>query len=155
MDATETGTIDVLVIGTDPPCPRCDLLGLRAHEAAEALERPVTIRHCFFFSPEAEAVGQAAGRQIGTPPQVAEKAGITVDWDRRDGLVAERRRVVGTEARAAETWTPALDALLDPCRQAADAVGFFMTPILVVNGTVKHHGSVPTVEEIRGWLSSV
>ena len=43
-------SIDVLVIGTDPPCPRCDLLTLRVHEAAEGLERPIMIRHCFFFS---------------------------------------------------------------------------------------------------------
>jgi hypothetical protein len=34
----------------------------------------------------------------------------------------------------------------------AEAVGFFMTPILVVNGTAKHHGNVPTVEQIREWV---
>jgi Thioredoxin domain len=71
-----------------------------------------------------------------------------------DGLVEERRRVVGAEARAAQTWTPELDALLDPCREAADSLGFYMTPILVVNGIVKHHGSVSTVEQIGEWLVS-
>ena len=34
------------------------------------------------------------------------------------------------------------------------SVGFLMTPILVVNGAVKHHGSVATVEQIREWLVS-
>jgi hypothetical protein len=77
-----------------------------------------------------------------------------VDWGHVDGLVEERRRVVGEEARAAQTWTPELDALLDPCREAAETLGFFMTPILVVNGTVKHHGSVSTTEQIREWLVS-
>lgn len=149
-----TDRIDVLVIGTEPPCPRCDLLNLRVHEAAESLDGPITIRHCFFCSDEAAAIGQAANRRVGTPKHVSEKAGIPVDWDHVDGLVEERRRVVGAEARAAQTWTPELDALLDPCREAADVLGFIMTPILVVNGTVKHHGSVSTVEQIREWLVS-
>ena len=149
-----TDGIDVLIIGTNPPCPRCDLLTLRVHEAAEALEQPIEMRHVFFDSAEAAAVGQAANRRVGTPKHVSAETGIQVDWDQVAGLVEERRRVVGAEARAAQTWTPALDALFDPCREAAEAVGFFMTPILVVNGTVKHHGSVPTVEQIREWLIS-
>ena len=145
---------DALIIGTNPPCPRCDLLTLRVHEAAEALERPVAIRHCFFDSAEAAAVGQAVNRRVGTAKHVSGEAGITVDWDHLDKLIEERRRVVGAEARAAQTWTSAIDVLLDPCREAAEAVGFFMTPILVVNDTVKHHGSVPTVEQITEWLVS-
>jgi hypothetical protein len=146
--------IDVLVIGTDPPCPRCDLLTLRVHEVAEALERPVAVRHCFFFSPEAAAVGQALNRRVGTPKHVSAESGVTVDWDSVDRLVEEQRRVVGQGARAGQTWTPAVDALIDPCREAAEVLGFLMTPILVVNSTVKHHGSVPTLEQIKEWLIS-
>ena len=89
-----------------------------------------------------------------TPPQVAEAAGITINEKRRDELVRLRRELVGPEARAAETWTPALDALMDPCREAAEGAGFLMTPVLVVNGVVVHHGSVPTEEQIREWLVS-
>ena len=146
--------IDILIVGTNPPCPRCDLLALRVKEEAETLERPIATRHAFFDSAEAVAVGQAANRRVGTAKQVSAEAGITVDWDRVDGLIEERRQAVGANVRAAQTWTPAVDALLDPCREAAEAVGFFMTPILVVNGTVRHHGSVPTVEQIREWLVS-
>ena len=51
--------IDILIIGTNPPCPRCDLLTFRVHEAAEALEQPIEIRHTFFDSDEATAVGRA------------------------------------------------------------------------------------------------
>ena len=147
--------IDVLIIGTNPPCPRCDLLSVRVHEAAEALEQPIEIRHAFFDSDEAAAVGRAANRRVGTPKHVSAETGVPIDWGQVDGLVKERRREVGPEARAAQTWTPAMDALIDPCREAADAARFFMTPILVVNGTVKHHGSVPAVEQIREWLVSV
>jgi hypothetical protein len=144
--------IDILIIGTNPPCPRCDLLTFRVHEAAEALEQPIEIRHTFFDSDEATAVGRAASRRVGTPKHVSAETGIPIDWDQVDGLVEERRRAVGPEARAAQTWTPAMDALIDPCREAAEAVGFFMMPILVVNGTVKHHGNAPTVEQIREWV---
>jgi hypothetical protein len=149
-----TEAIDVLVIGTDPPCPRCDLLMLRTQEAADGLGRRVTIRHCSFASDEAAAVGQAANRRLGPPPHVAEEAGLTMDWERRDELVRERRKLVGEGARPADTWSPELDAFLDPCREAADSVGFLMTPILVVDGVVKHHGNVPSVEQIREWLVS-
>jgi hypothetical protein len=146
------GGVDVLVIGTNPQCPRCDLLSLRVHEATQSLEQPIAIRHVFFYSAEAAAVGEAANRRVGTPKHVSAETGISVDWDQVDALVGERRRVVGPEARAAQTWTPAMDALIDPCREAAEALGFFMTPILVVNGTVTHDGSVPTVEQIMEWL---
>jgi Thioredoxin domain len=146
--------IDVLVVGTDPPCPRCDLLTLRVHESAEKLERPVRVRHCFYFSDEAAAIGRAADRRVATPRQMSAESGIPVDWEQVDALVADRRRLVGPEARAAQTWTPEVDALIKPCSQAADAAGVYLTPILVVDGTVKHHGSVPTVEQIREWLVS-
>jgi hypothetical protein len=147
-------SIEVLVIGTDPPCPRCDLLTLRVQDAAKDLERPITVRHCAFFSDEARAVGRSTNRRLGTPKHVADDAGITVDWAQRDEMVEEQRRRVGAAARPAETWTPGLDALLDPCRKAAESARFLMTPILVVNGAVKHHGSVCTVEQIRDWLIS-
>jgi hypothetical protein len=144
--------IEVLVIGTDPPCPRCDLTAVRAHKAAEGLGLSVGITHCAFSSDEAGAVGRAAGRWLGTPGDVAKAAGITMDWDRRDLLVRERRMAVGETARPADVWTPALDAFLDPCREAADSVGYLMTPIVVVNGRVRHHGNVPDVALMRGWL---
>jgi hypothetical protein len=146
--------IHVLIIGTNPPCPRCDLLTVRAHEVTEALGRSIEIRHAFLDSAEAAAVGQAANRRVGTPKHVSAETGIPIDWAQVDALVGERRREVGPEARAAQTWTPAMDALIDPCRKAAEAVGLFMTPVLVVNGTVKHHGSVPTAEQIMEWLVS-
>lgn len=34
------------------------------------------------------------------------------------------------------------------------ALGIMKTPALVVNGSVKASGKVPTVEEIKTWLSS-
>jgi hypothetical protein len=103
-------TSEVLVIGTYPPCPRCDLLLLRAEEVAEGLPQPVTIRHVAFFTDEAMVIGQAANRRLGTPNHVAEAAGIAMDLDQRDELVRERRDMVGEVARPAEMWTPALDA---------------------------------------------
>ena len=36
-----------------------------------------------------------------------------------------------------------------PGAEAADAAGYLMTPILVVDGQVVHHGSVPTEEPSR------
>lgn len=147
-----TNDVRVLIIGTDPPCPRCDLLAVRVQEAAAAIERPTEIKHCFFDSAEAVAVGQGADRRVGTPKHVSAETGVPVEWSEVGRIVEERRRAVGAEARAALTWTPEMDALIDPCREAAEEAGFYMTPVLVVNGTVKHHGGVPTMEQIKGWL---
>jgi len=46
-----------------------------------------------------------------------------------------------------------MDEALRTCQEQAESVGILMTPIMVVEGEVKHHGSVPSVEQIRLWLA--
>lgn len=49
---------DVLVIGTEPPCPRCDLLNRLVAEAAPP-KIYLRLRHCSFDSPEAVEIGKS------------------------------------------------------------------------------------------------
>jgi hypothetical protein len=58
-------------------------------------------------------------------------------------------RIVGPATR----WSPKMDELLRPYQLKAESVGMLMTPILVVFGEMKHHGSVPSIEQIKSWLS--
>lgn len=149
----------MLVIGTSPPCPRCDLLLRRVKEvAAESKAESklnLTISHRSFDEPKAVALGKRFRRSIGTAKQVAEVSGIPMQWHQITDLIARSKKAAGPKAALADAWTPELDALLEPCREAADAVGYLMTPVLVVDGVVRHHGSVPTKEQIRGWLAGI
>ena len=144
--------IDVLVIGTEPPCPRCDLLAVLVERAAPP-GCQIKVRHCAFDAPEAQALGLKVRRKIGTAKHVAKEAGIPVDWDAVYGLIEQKKRSLGPEARPADTWTPGLDKMLDSCRRAAESAGYVMTPILVVNGSIVHHGDVPGREQIAEWLA--
>jgi hypothetical protein len=148
----EKDKIDVLVIGTEPPCPRCDLLGLIVEEMAHEQSVEVNLRHCAFDAADAIAVGQRLARKVGTAKEVAEAAKIQMDWEAVYGLIQSKRDAIGPHSRAADTWTSELDEMLRPCQHAADSVGYFMTPVLVVNGTVKHHGSVPSRDEVRALV---
>ena len=76
---------------------------------------------------------------------------MPLDWESVYGLIAQRRAEVGPDAPAADTWTPALDAMLEPCRAAAASVGYLMTPVVVVDGDVRHHGSVPSLRQLEAW----
>ena len=53
----------------------------------------------------------------------------------------------------AKNWSPEFDEALRPCQEKADSVGILMTPIVVVEKEVKHHGSVPSIEQLQSWLS--
>ena len=145
-------TIDVLVIGTDPPCPRCDLMSRLVEETTGSLPQ-VTVRHCSFDSPEAMALGQKLGRKIGTAKHVARDVGITMDWDAVYGLINRSMASAGPGCRPADAWTQELDMMLRPCEAAAESAGYLMTPVLLVNGLVKHHGSVPSQQQIAEWVS--
>lgn len=143
--------IDVLVIGTDPPCPRCDLMSRLVAEAA-GFQAHVKLRHCSFDSLEATALGQRLGCKIGTAKHVAVEAGITIDWDAVYQTNSRKKASARPDCRPADAWTPEFDALLEPCRAAAESVGYLMTPVLVVNGKIKHHGSVPAPQQIAEWI---
>jgi len=144
--------IDVLVIGTDPPCPRCDLLGVRVKEAASP-HLVIELKHCAFNSPQAEEIGRRLGCKIGTAKHVAKDADIPMDWGAVYGIITQRQLTLDADSRPADAWSPELDDALSPCQLAAESVGYLMTPILLINGQVVHHGSVPSCEMIASWIS--
>lgn len=144
--------IEVRVIGTEPPCPRCDLL-CRMVEEFSGEGAHLRLQHCAFDDPEAVELGKRLGRKTGTAKHVAEAASIPMDWDAVYGLIQRNREAAGPNCRPADTWTPELDAMLEPCQCVAESVGYLMTPVLVVDGEVKHHGSVPSRDELAAYLS--
>lgn len=151
---------EIWIIGTDPPCPRCDILGNMAHAAVHDLGLSVRVRHFAFADEEAVKFAASLGRKVGTAKHVAAAGGVEMDWEAVYALIEEPPSPDGKPpvpsgccGTAGARWTPELDAALKPREIRADKLGFFMTPVLVVAGKVAHHGSVPTKEQVSAWIS--
>ena len=144
--------VDVIVIGTDPPCPRCDMIDILVTKAAPS-NLAVHLQHLAFDSTAAKNIGKRFGRKVGTAKHVAHGADIPMDWDAVYGLIETKRFLLPKGSRPADTWTPDLDSMLEPCQQAAKSQGYLMTPILIVNDKVVHYGSVPSLDQVAAWLS--
>ena len=127
--------MEIIIIGTEPPCPRCRETYERVKKAAEGIEPKPGIRKIVYSSDEAQRVGR-----IGTGHEIAEWAGIEIDW-------GEVRKLVSGE------WTQALDDFLRPLADKAKMKGWIMTPVVVIDGIVVHFGHVPEIDKIRSWLS--
>jgi protein-disulfide isomerase len=131
--------IEVVVIGTDPPCLRCNLLVQRVYEAADENRLLVNIRRLPFQASEAQALAEEFQKKMGSARDVARQGSVEVDWGRVAGLMKQ-------------PWSRALDEELRPCQELADKIRILMTPILIINGRLKHHGSVPELDRILAWL---
>ncbi|MBD3242773.1 MAG: hypothetical protein GF331_19430 [Chitinivibrionales bacterium] len=145
----------ILIIGTDPPCPRCALLGEMVDWLLRDSTQQVSVHHVAYDSGEARAVAESLGLTPGTAKHVAPKAGLQVDWDHVYGLINSPPTgslPVPTDNAMAAKWSPMLDEALRPCQDAARAAGILMTPVLVVDGRLCHEGSVPSLERVREWL---
>jgi hypothetical protein len=131
--------VEVIVIGTDPPCVRCSLAAQRVHEQAREAGIEVQVRKLDCRSPEAQVLAEQFGRGVGTGKDVASKGSIAVDWDQVYKLLKQE-------------WSPDLDRALRSCQDQADRLNMWMTPVLIINGRLRHHGSVPAADQIRSWL---
>ncbi len=147
---------EVWIIGVDPPCPRCDLTRQRVERFLKESGASLDIRHMIYSDPDARAFAKSLGKDTGTAKHVAEKAGINVNWDHVHAVVKDppsQPEDIDEIDGIARLWSPEMDEALRPCQEKADSVGILMTPILVVNEEVKHHGSVPSLKKLRMWLA--
>lgn len=146
----------VWVIGVSPPCPRCDLLRQRVQNLARELGIAIDFHKLAYSDQDARAFAASIGKTTGTAKDVERLTGISIDWDRLSDLGADpptHPEDMDSLEGPARRWSPEFDAVLRPCQERADAAGILMTPILVVDGNVVHHGSVPSMDQLRAWLS--
>ena len=145
-------SIMVWIIGVDPPCPRCDLMRQRVERICKEIGGNFTFKYSVYSDSESKKFAMSIGKQTGTATHVAKQAGINVDSD-------HVRAIINTPPSHPEDfdeirgkalkWSPELDEELRPCQEKAESLGMLITPILVVNGEVKHHGSVPSLKQSR------
>ena len=126
--------MEVIIIGTDPPCPRCRETYERARKAVQEIDSTKSIRKIVYSSEEAQRFGK-----VGTAHEVAQWAGITIDWSK-------------VQERSSGEWTQELDDLLMPLKEKAEQENWIMTPVVIVDGEIVHFGQVPEVNEIRSWI---
>lgn len=146
--------MEIMIIGTQPPCPRCDILGIWVNEiiTEKDLDSAVKVTHLAFDDPAAIAFGAKKGLKVGTAKHVAAAAGIEFDKAGLDSWTENRMCEIDNYSRPADLWNEDFDRLLSNCQDAAEGVSYLMTPILVINGVVKHHGSVPSKSKIKEWI---
>ena len=73
-------TDEILIIGTDPPCPRCDYLNQMVADIINDLHLSVPVRHVGYTSDEAHQLAKAEGLVPGTAKEVAKKLGIDQEY---------------------------------------------------------------------------
>jgi hypothetical protein len=153
-------TDEILIIGTDPPCPRCDYLKQVVVDIVNDLHLSVPVRHIGYTSEEAHQLAKAEGLVPGTAKDVAKKLGIAMDWPAilnmidKAGLTESSSGPPQCCPSPAARWTPELDDALRPCEVQALKAGIMMTPVLVINGNSVHQGCVPDADQTRNWIKS-
>ena len=153
-------TDEILIIGTDPPCPRCDYLNQMIVDIVNDLHLSVPVRHVGYTNDEAHQLAKAEGLVPGTAKEVAKRLGIAMDWPAilnmidAAGLTESSSEQPQCCPSAAARWTPELDDALRPCEVQALEAGIMMTPVLIINGKSVHQGSVPDADQTRNLIKS-
>jgi len=149
---------EIVIIGTEPPCPRCDYLTRMVQDIVNLLGLSIDVRHIAYSTDESRRFAASLGLEPGTAKDVARKAAVDVDWDRVHALIDEPNQITTVESELAccptiaTKWSPALDEVLRPCERIAQATGIMMTPVLVLGGRLLHQGSVPERRQVSEWI---
>jgi hypothetical protein len=122
--------MEIIIIGTDPPCPRCQETYERVKRMIKNISPEPFLRKVVSSSEEARLFNK-----IGTAHDIAQWSGIQIDW----AMVREL---------ASGEWTPELDQLLMPLTQKAKGEDWIMTPVVVIDGEVAYSGRVPEIDEL-------
>ena len=128
--------MEITVIGVEPPCPRCERLHKLTQEAVNKLDKNIELKRISFNSEGAKRYGR-----VGTAHDIADWAGVQMDWSRIRNIVADG-------------WSQELDNFLMPCKIKADEQGWLMTPVLVMDNEIVFSGFVPEPEAITSAINN-
>lgn len=144
----------IVIIGVEPPCPRCKLLENIIDAKVEELNIEAKIDHLAYNNPEARKIANGFGLVPGTVKDVSGK--IQVPIDREKIRIAKNSRTIHCDYDFRDynnsNWTYELDEVLRLFENRANEVGIMMTPVLIINGELKHQGSIPSFSKINEWL---
>jgi hypothetical protein len=147
----------IVIIGTKPPCPRCQLLINVITEKNLELELEATVQHLDYTSEEAKAYAKEIGLTTGTAKDVSKITNMDIDVKKIAEVIDNHTIDINCEFNKYNNcnWSIELDNLLRPFENVAKDVGIMMTPILIINGDIKHQVSVPKLSKIQEWLMEI
>ena len=142
--------MEIVIIGTEPPCVRCQTTYKRASEVARKFPGEIEVSKVHIHSAEAEKYGK-----VESGGGIAEAGNIKPDTESMGRLLREIEELTADEGKnesLIDAKLKELQKVLTPIENKAKELGYLMTPVLVVNGQVKSMGYVPSKEEIQGWI---
>jgi hypothetical protein len=131
VDKVKEVTMEVTIIGTEPPCPRCQETYTRVRQVIQEMDPTISIKKIAYSFQEAQSYGK-----VGSAHEIADWAKINVDWDK-------------VREVASKGWTQELDDLLMPLKEKSEQAGWLMTPVVVINDKVVYCGCVPELNVLR------
>lgn len=142
--------MEIVVIGTEPPCIRCHTTFKRAKEVAQQFSEEIEVKKAAIHTEEADKYGKVeAGHGIGEAGKIkpdVEKMGVLMrELDELKADEENNEQQIDTKLRE-------LEVVLEPIKEKAKELGYLMTPVLAINGQVKSMDYVPTKEDIRAWI---
>ena len=142
--------MEIIVIGTEPPCIRCHTTFKRASEVSEQFSQEIVVRKIAIHSAEAEKYGKVeAGHGI------QEASNVKPNFEKMVKLLKELDELKLNEDEnesLIDARLKDLEAVLAPVKEKAREMGYLMTPVLVIDGQVKSMDYVPSKEEIMAWI---
>jgi len=142
--------MEIVVIGTEPPCIRCHTTFKRAKEVAQQFSEDIEVKKVAIHTKEAEKYGNAeAGHGIG------EAGNIKPDFENMGKLMRELDELKADEEKnesLIDAKLKELEVVLQPIKEKAKELGYLMTPVLVIDNEVKSMDYVPSKEEISAWI---
>ena len=144
----------IIVIGTEPSCPRCQLLKNIIKSKLVELEIDAAYTHMAYTTEESVAVAAKHGLRPGTAKTVAEIVHAEVDSEEFTSLQSNYTPDPNSfyDCYNDCSWSIQMDELLRPLELQAKKAGIMMTPVLIINGEIVHQGSVPEIGLIDQWL---
>lgn len=142
--------MEIVVIGTEPPCIRCHTTFKRAKEVAQQFSEEIEVKKLAIHTKEAEKYGKV---EAGHGIEVA--GNVKPDFDKMVKLLRELDELKADEDKnesLIDARLKDLEIVLAPIKEKARELGYLMTPVLVINGQVKSMDYVPSKEEIRAWI---
>ncbi len=145
---------EIIIIGTEPPCPRCGLLTKVVYEKVKELHVSAIVEHISYTSEKAVKFAKRIGLTTGTAKDVALKLGEQIDKTRLAHIITNSCSSSSSDFKDYNEfkWSPELDIFLRPFQEKAKEVGILMTPILIIDNDLKHAGSVPELAKIESWI---
>ncbi len=128
--------MSVIIIGVEPPCPRCERLETLARDALRDWVQRLKSQKISYDSDEAQQLGR-----VGTAHDIADWSDMQMDWGRIRDIVADG-------------WSHELDDFLMPCKVKADELGWLMTPVLVIDDEIVFSGFVPEPEAVISAITN-